>query len=941
MSLYLTGINSKNNNNNEIKQQSFNNIKPIKNKKNTLNKNLNHRKNKSINNNNNIIKNLSNKENSRQANKKSNLKIEPKKILSKSFDSKNKNNNLIEIKTKFINFLIDNELKYANLYNIEIYYEEQIKKKKYIHDNNLIIIQQKKQKYKNYLDEIQKEIINKYVLQQNQINDYYNIKINNLKKIIRYKQYEQEIYQNIYNRTYETNFLMKNRISEELNFFNVFNEQYKQYLIIKNNSLGQINIYEEKLKYIKEYNKKILLDQKNKIKKKIDIGKNLELKLSMLKDNMKNYSLSLNKIKNQNKMLKNKLNFFIKIYYNANIEYQNLMKEYFINKLSLLKIFNLFQLNNYKNNNIDTFILYVKDAKKNINLMRTQIINKNFEITQKNIIISQLNKELKEINDKIKIKNINEKKFFNKNDSKNTEQLIKNINQNKYEVSNIQKKNIKNILLIEKIINLLIDKNKILFSNFPSLKKSYIDFILRYKSYFKLNYNNNFFDCNIYKTILNMFNKLINSIVYVYINIYNKNLYKFIINNGKYNDDNFMIFNFTNINLLSKINNIKEIKEKIIIENKKNEKDDYQTNTKNNSNLNNSIYLSKYDLFNKFVNYIDNNNNNNNSKNNNFLFPYEKLNFSATMKNLNSNLFNKSFILFNQNKIIKNFDKYENNLVKKNNFNTKNNTKNMSKTSNKFSEKNNLIKSKSFKESRLPSIKKNKKNQEDYLSISTNNSHHNSVFLEENMEYDSEDNEKIEKNDTLKKKKQKLKKNQSFTYFFLKNPEKSQVLTRLNDLRKLNVSFFNKANNNEEKNIDNFKFKNELLNFIKLKKKEEKEKKQNENKEIMSERPRAKTFNIFGNFKFKHNVKNISLNNSKNLSSRKLKQISPVNKNVYLLDKNKIKKIEKKHIEIKSHSISVKNKTKNNYFLFKKNNFSNKDNLSQSKIKYYKPNHFN
>ena len=252
MSLYLTGINSKNNNNNnEIKQQSFNNIKPIKNKKNTLKKNLNHRKNKSINNNNIIIKNLSNKENSRQANKKSNLKIEPKKILSKSFDSKNKNNNLIEIKTKFINFLIDNELKYANLYNIEIYYEEQIKKKKYIHDNNLIIIQQKKQKYKNYLDEIQKEIINKYVLQQNQINDYYNIKINNLKKIIRYKQYEQEIFQNIYNRTYKTNFLMKNRISEELNFFGVFNEQYKQYLIIKNNSLGQINIYEEKLKYIK------------------------------------------------------------------------------------------------------------------------------------------------------------------------------------------------------------------------------------------------------------------------------------------------------------------------------------------------------------------------------------------------------------------------------------------------------------------------------------------------------------------------------------------------------------------------------------------------------------------------------------------------------------------------------------------------------------------
>ena len=930
MSLYLTGINSinnnnNNNNNNEIKQQSFN-IKPIKIKK--SNKIL--RKNKS-----NINKNLSNKENSRISNKKSKLKIEKK--FSKSFDSKNKSNNLIEIKTKFINFLIDNELKYANLYNIEIYYEEQIKKKKYIHDNNLIIIQQKKQKYKNYLNEIQKEIINKFVLQQNQINDYYNIKINNLKKIIRYKQYEQEIFQNIFNRTYKTNFLMKNRINEELNFSNVFNEQYKQYLIIKNNSLGQINIHEEKLKYVKEFNKKILSEQKNKIKKKIEIGKNLEIKLSMLKENMKNYSLNLNKIKNQNKKLKIKLNFFIKIYNNINIEYQNLLKEYFINKLSLLKIFNLFELKNYKNNNIDTFILYVKDAKKNINLMRTQIINKNFEITKKNIIISQLNKELKEINDKIKIKNINEKKNFNKNDSKKIEQLNKNINQNKFEVSNIQKKNIKNILLIEKIINLLIDKNKILFFNFPSLKKSYIDFIIRNKSYFKLNYNNNFFDCNIYKDILNKFNKLINSIVYVYINIYNKNLYKFIINHQKYNNDNnFMIFNFTNINLLSKINNIKEIKEKIIIENKKNEKDDYKTNSKNNSNLNNSIYLSKYDLFNKFVNYIDNNN----SKNNNF--PYEKLNFSATMKNLNSNLYNKSFILFNQNKIINYFDKYENNLVKKNNFHSKNNNKNMSKTSNKFNEKNNLMKSKSFKESHLPSINKNKKIQEDFLSISTNNSHHNSVFLEENMEYDSEDNEKIEKNDTLKKKKQKLKKNQSFTYFFLKNPEKSQVLTRLNDLRKLNISFFNKVSKNEEKNIDNFKFKNELLNFIKLKKKEEKDKKQNDNKEIMSERPRAKTFNIFGNFKFKHN-KNNSLNNSKNLSCKKLQQISQPNKNAYLLGKNKIKKIEKKRIDFKSHSLSFKNKPKNNYFLFKKNNLFNskEDSLSQSKIKYYKPNHFN
>ena len=936
MSLYLTGINSKNNNS-EINQQSYNNIKPIKIKKKPSNKFINYRKNKSIDNN---IKNLLNEDST--INKKSKLKKKPKKKLSKSFDSKNKNNNLIEIKTKFINFLIDNELKYANLYNIEIYYEEQIKKKKHIHDNNLIIIQQKKQEYKNYINEIQKEIINKYVLQKKQINDYYNNKINQLKKIIKYKQYEQEIFQNIFNRTYKTNFLMKNRITDELKFSNVYNEQYKQYLIIKNNSLGQISTQEKKLKYIKEFNQKILSEQKFKIKKKMEIEKNLENKLSILKENMKNYSLNLDKIKNQNKNLKNKLNFFIKIYYNINIEYKNLFKEYLINKLSLLNLFNLFKLNNYKNNNnIDTLILYCKDAKKNINLMRNQIINKNFEITKKNIIISQLNKELKEIYDKIEIKNINEKKEANKNDSKNTEQIKKYINQKKFAVSNIQKKNMKIILLIEKIINLLIDKNKILFFNFPLLKKSSVDIFIRNKNHYKLKFNNNFFDLNIYKNILNMFNKLINSIVYIYINVYNRNSYNFITNNEKNNNNNFMIFNIENINLLSKNNNIKEIKEKPIIDNKKNEKDDYQNNSKSNSNLNNSINLTKYDLFNKFVNYIDNNNINNSNNNINLLSPNEKLNLSASMKNLNSNLFNKSFILSNQNKIINYFDKYENNLVKKNIFNLKNKIKNMSKTSNKFTEKKNLIKSKSFKESVLPSINKNKKIQEDFLSTSTNNSHHNSIFLEENMEYDSEDNEKIEKIDTLKTKKQIFKKNKSFTYFFLKNPEKSQVLTRLNDLRKLNVSFFNKKNNNEEKNLDNFKFKNELLNFIKSKKKEEK--KHNENKEIMSERPRAKTFNIFGNFKFNNNSKNISSNiNSKNLSTNKLKHILP-NKSFFGKNKN-IKKIEKKNIENKSHSQS-KNYLKNNNILFKKNNnilnYTHKENnFSQSKIKYYKPNQF-
>ena len=780
-----------------------------------------------------------------------------KKTLKKINNNKNNNKlikknsiqqNLKKFEEKYLSFIIKSDTKFIDIDKIENKYKNIVIEKYNKFNSNKIKIQNIKKEYNLILKEIQTELLNNYSIYNNTLINFFDKSIKKYTNLIKIKQHEITCYKNVYNRLHISNYSIKKRIESELKNDSIQLKQYSDYNIIKNLVLNSFNSHSKTLKNMQNYEFIEKEKYEKNIIKKLNKINNLEYQINLIKDAItyeeKNILKEINKknkIKNEILNEKKKNNIIIKdIIWIGNY--------YFKNKLSILKI-----LKESKIKDINLLIIKFNNMKQKYQNLSSKFIFYNLEIKRLKTLLTKYNDSLSQILNKNKTKDIK----INLENYKIKEKM--ELNSLKFHNNIINDNYHKSLFLLQKSIIFMeerlnnfnkIDINygkysykmninlaKLDLDNKKILKKTLLNVI---KLFFKFNYlfHNSFF--YIYENcILNEYNEDDDDDV-------NNDNNKVLIKNF-FNKEDFEIYKDKLKYIFKKrrktLKMISENNEKVLTNLKESIKNENNDVKKNN--------FSEKDLYNNFINYLNNENNNNldlnskdknissnniiniklfkntKSKNNNLK---SKLNKSLSnsyygsttitsnnilFNNCKNNTFNHSFINKHPRQIMRVLGKYQSNLIikkyKKINY-LKEFEKNKNNYDNVF---NNSIKSLNIKNKEKIKIENKENSEKNFLNLNKLKHNYN-LDQNEESDYSTEEKNLYKKEKIKLKKREKIKKYK----FFRNEPEMNLIYKRSIDLKQLNLNYYDKKEKSLEYN--NNKFNELYYNFQKKNKKKEK-----------------------------------------------------------------------------------------------------------------------
>ena len=758
------------------------------------------------------------------------------KIHHKNFENQKINEVIInELKEEYLEYIMLKEPKYADFDKISDDYRNKIYQNYKKYNNNLMIISQKKQELKKLLFEMEKSLINNYYVKDSSMLPIYEKLIEKLKIDVLTKQQEHDGYKKQYDELYNQNYTIKRKVLDEIDIDRVNEDFYDQYKLLKIHAIVQVSKKQDTLNQIEDYHQKVLEEHEKEIKQKHKILKELKLEIEVFKEDEKDLVHKLKKLKAKRdqvkKIIKERENK-IKIY---EFNYIRYVRRYQKSYISMNKIFK-----SVNAKNLDDVLLDVNSINARFNNLKKKIIKLNQEISNLNSIYSQLNKNYIDIQKQILLNKTKKDNKF-KQSEQNKIILINNLSKKEKEEQNRIREVIQNnIGIFQNGITFIFDKIKLLVLNIKILKNivspKLLHLIHKYKNTpYKVSYEK--IDKKFFKNYSFLFFQYSNIIFYLSLRSMCSG-----VNTGDGNNMNkrrkvaiIPVFDKNSLNIYADgvKKTLKEYKHRSALKLQKQKEINEKTKQKeleekiDNQLMAENKAITQKQLYKRFLDYLHNkeaqnmnttknegtdavNPINNNSKKNSFFFtgidsiksqskllgtsssssmnyddttskmgitkPKEKETISLKQK--------EDFLDKNKNRLISIFSKYQNTLVKENDKNLyfqKKSLKKLKKSKSEFALKQ---KYENKINRRVNLIESKKKSIDDELSSKRR---FIPKLLDEDYEYDEE-----EKFDEIKKNSYSHKKNNVKNYysFFRLNKDRANIYKKMNDLRKLQMSYF-------------------------------------------------------------------------------------------------------------------------------------------------------
>ncbi len=817
--------------------------KPINTNNNNLNTKKNNEKNsqkkedknhKKINKNNNFISKEDQNDKETKKRKRNFVCQKEFNKMHNKYDENHKINEMIinELKEDYLEYIMLKEPKYADFDKISDEYRQKIYQNYKKYNSNLIIIKQKKKQLKNILFEMERSLISNYYVKDSSMLPIYEKLIEKIKMDILTKQQDHDGYQKQYDELYNQNYTIKRKVLDEIDIDRVNEEFYDQYKLLKIHAIVQVSKKQDTLSQIEDYHKKVLEEHEKEIKQKHKILKELKLEIEVFKEDEKDLVHKLKKIKAKREQLKkiikereNKIQIY-------EFNYIRFARRYQKSFISMNKIFK-----SVNAKNLDDVLLDVNSINSRFNNLKNKIIKLNQDISNLNSIYSQLNKNYIDIQKQIQSKKtVNNKKFKESEQKKILE--MNNLSKKEREEQNQIREIIQNnIGSFQNGITFIFEKIKLLVLNIKILKNiipsKLLHLIHKYKNTpYKVNYEK--IDKKFLKNFSFLFFQFCNIIFYLTlrsmcsgINPNDSISKKKILTIISVNDKNSL-----NLYAEGVRKTLKEYKHRHMLKLEKQKEINEKTKQKeleekiDDQLMSENKAITQKQMYKRFLDYLHNKEaqngnttknegsdkinhlrNNNSHKNSLFFTGIESIKSQSRLLGTSSSSSinyddtttkigvtkpkdkytislkqKEEFLEKNQNKLISLFSKYQNSLVKENDKNLyfqKKSLKRLRRVQSDIVPKKKIEKNKIINGILIGS----KKNEE--ISSKKNKF---PKLLDEDYEYDEED----EKFDETTKNNNYHKKNSIKNYysFFRLNKDRANIYKKMNDLRKLQMSYF-------------------------------------------------------------------------------------------------------------------------------------------------------
>ena len=729
-----------------------------------------------------------------------------RKELNQKIKERNANRELLN--DNYLEFIIHEKIKYADVDKIIDYYSDKIHTKLKEYNDNEILIKKKKEELKQLNLSIYSNLVQSVKFKNVQTKeDYYDKQIEETKKEIKYKLYQINVFQEIYNQSYKINFKLNKKLDKESTFSKIYEEQFQRYSDIYTNSINKIQRQEGKLNELNRFFINYKMINNSLISEKVQKINKLEYEILMIKNNVISYQETLEKLqeeivefqkiidlhKNGYNVRKNEYNFIRKIY----------IKEYY----KLFEIYQLFNVDDFEQilhefkqikKKYNEVSLRFHEYSKDIMLLTEELKNKEIE----------LEKTKEELNHKNENANLN-LKLINKENAD-----IVNMQKNEFDLYILQiyndckyKENLINMSInyLFRTIYKIIHSFNFAISNSPfSFKKTfdlditkYFDIDINDTNFKSINYVEKMNDPKFLLFVISLFKStkifIYEIIINVFYNIYtNLNLEQDQQNPEEEDENDKVTIIKSNTPIIKNLLNKKlkltkqqfNLKKKIysrnkddILNNKRNSQKPiiglhrkmlYSSSAGNLLNLKeNSLYIKKYEFVSPKEIFKD-------------YFKYYKKNPIVDITDfagINKKLFVKQ---------------YTNDLVTE----QKNIEKKLEEKNKRIKENSRIIKAK-IEEKELNNFLKNKKNKKIVDKIKTYDRKSDSEDEESNLN-------KIEKNNSILKKEIEESKKPKIFKMKLNNSDTNKIHNRYEDIRKLEYNYIkNYSNYSIDPNIFN------------------------------------------------------------------------------------------------------------------------------------------
>ena len=464
----------------------------------------------------------------RKSNSKPDLELTRNSLISKIKKVSQKNQQLQE---NFLNFIISNNSQHADFTKIEAHYQSKLIRLHSKYNDNKLSLQKKKEQYSKLLSTIEYSLKQNYIIVDDSYLAVYNKRITDLKKLIKIKEHEFDCYKNNYSRIYKENYLIKKRLDQERNFEKKGNEQYEEYNIIKEQALKVLNNQSKILKTVNNIYEISNLKNSDEIEGKLKKLNRLDLLVLGLKNEISYKENEIEVIKSRQQNIKNESEFYSKLNMKVFTELLAVKKEFYQQKLKFEKILLELRKNKKikKNEKIQLVIQTYNSQQINYNnyIHKFNISNKEIENLYK--LTNKLEQEKEEISKNIK----KEQKRVNIYKKQNSFDITKSLTLIKTQIANINNEILKKSIKFEQILNLLLSliqkSNKFIvkWNNHFNLEKSscIIQFHNHIKSnclYYSFDKNSRLFQVktlavkkNIYLELFHIFNNTIMTLFFI------------------------------------------------------------------------------------------------------------------------------------------------------------------------------------------------------------------------------------------------------------------------------------------------------------------------------------------------------------------------------------------------------------------------------------------